>query len=144
MSVGTRTGASEHRRDSTMALRGAMPKLTLVYPKMRALVEPARLTAAHAKLAIENVFPWDYKPFEGKPWPRARAGTTFGQLPMLVVEDGAKTTKICMSNSICRYLAGLGGTLPADPADAAVMDSIGERFHELFAPLNPICNFKVR
>jgi len=22
------------------------------------------------------------------------------------------------------------------------MDSIGERFHELFAPLNPICNFK--
>ena len=114
------------------------PKLTFVYARARAIGEPARLTAAHAKVEMSDMFPWEYF---GKPWPEAKPSVTFKQLPILVVEDGAKKSMICMSTSICRYLAALGGTAPADLADAAVADSIAEKFHELFMPLNPICNF---
>ena len=116
-------------------------KLTLVYPKMRALAEPARMTAAHAKVALIDSFPWDF--FGEASWPIAKSKVPFGQLPMLVVEDksSGKTSEICMSNAICRFIATIGAKIPADPADAAIVDSIGEKFHELFVPLNPICNF---
>ena len=101
-----------------------MVKLTLVYAKMRALGEPANLTAAHAKVALVNKFPWEYF---GKPWPEVKPLVTFKQLPMLVVEDGDKTSNICMSTSIVRYIATVGGTMPTNPADAAVCDSIAEQ-----------------
>ena len=41
------------------------PRLTLVYAKMQALAEPARMLLSYADVPFEDVYPWDYY---GKAW----------------------------------------------------------------------------
>mmetsp|Transcript_24716 Transcript_24716/g.79811 ORF Transcript_24716/g.79811 Transcript_24716/m.79811 type:complete len:249 (+) Transcript_24716:33-779(+) len=112
----------------------AMPKLTFVYARLHALGEPIRMTAAAAGVPLENVFVWDYY---GKPWPEVKPTLPFGQVPELIIEEGGKTTKLYMSTVITRYIATIGKALPEDPVDAAYLDMMMERVHELFLPLNP-------
>ena len=119
---------------------GKPRKLTLVYAKMQALAEPARMTAAHAGIKIDaDVYPWEHY---DKPWSEAKLeiNTINKLVPVLVVEEEGKTTEIGMSNSICRYLAAIGNKLPPTPEEMAVVDSVGEWAHELFMPLNPCVN----
>ena len=71
----------------------ARPKLTLVYAKMRALAEPARMTAAQAGLELNEVWTWDVY---GAPWAanKAKIPTINQQIPVLIVENGGKKTEI--------------------------------------------------
>ena len=78
---------------------------------------------------------WEYF---GKPWPDAKRGAAFRQLPMLVTEDG---TQITQTGAIMRYLASRLDLMPLDPLAAAQADEVFEGAHELFRPLNPPVNF---
>lgn len=115
-----------------------MPKLTLVYAKMRAIAEPIRMTAAAAGVPLDNAFVWDYY---GKPWPEVKPTLAFGAVPVLIIEDEGKKTELYMSTAITRYIATIGKALPEDPVDAAFLDMMMERVHELFLPMNPSTQF---
>ena len=61
------------------------PKLTLIYAKMQALAEPARMLLSYAGVPYEDVYPWDYY---GKAWrDGGKQDAPFGQVPVLVVND---------------------------------------------------------
>lgn len=112
------------------------PRLTLVYAKMQALAEPARMLLSYANVPFEDVYPWDYY---GKAWQAGgKQEAPFGQVPVLVVDDDVS---IDQSGSIQRYLATLTGTCPADPLVAAQADALCDNAGELFAISNPVANF---
>ena len=114
-----------------------MPKLRLIYFKMRALAEAAQLVLAATKTPYSYEMAWDYY---GQPWPEAKGKAPFRQLPMLVVDD---TTEIAQSGAIVRYLANLTGLQPDDAAQRGAVDAVFEASQEWFAPLNPTVNFAV-
>ena len=74
----------------------------------------------------------------GVPWPEAKPGLPFRQLPMLVTETGQQ---IVQSGSIMRYLAARLDLTSPDPLHAAAIDEVFEGSQELFFPLNPTVNF---
>ena len=120
----------------TIAPPAALPKLTLVYAKMQALAEPARMLMHHAGLAYEDVYAWDHY---GAPWRGgAKEQAPFGQVPVLVVDD---RVSIDQSGAIQRYLGRITGTCPADPLLAAQADALCDNAGELFAISNPVANF---
>ena len=112
-----------------------MTDLTFVYFKMRALGEAPRMMLHHRNRPYRDMMGWEYF---GKPWPDAKRGAAFRQLPMLVTEDG---TQITQTGAIMRYLAGRLDLMPLDPLAAAQADEVFEGAHELFRPLNPPVNF---
>ena len=112
------------------------PRLTLVYAKMQALAEPARMLLSYAGVPFEDVYAWDHY---GKPWREGgKQEAPFGQVPVLVV-DG--TVSIDQSGAIQRYLSRLTGTCPTDPLIAAQADALCDNAGELFAISNPVANF---
>jgi glutathione S-transferase len=120
----------------TIPRPATLPKLTLVYAKMQALAEPARMLMSHAGVAFEDVYAWDYY---GKAWrDGGKQEAPFGQVPVLVVDD---QTSIDQSGSIQRFLSRITGTCPADPLLAARADSLCDNAGELFVISNPVANF---
>ena len=112
------------------------PRLTLVYAKMQALAEPARMLMRYAGLDYTDVYAWDHY---GKPWREgAKELAPFGQVPVLVVDD---SVSIDQSGAIQRYLSRLTGTCPADPLLAAQADALCDNAGELFILSNPVANF---
>ena len=113
-----------------------LPKLTLVYAKMQALAEPARLLMHHAGVAYRDAYAWDHY---GAPWRNgAKQQAPYGQVPVLVVDD---RVSIDQSGAIQRYLGRITGTCPADPLLAAQADALCDNAGELFAISNPVANF---
>ena len=114
----------------------SFPKLTLVYAKMQALAEPARMLLQYAGVDYEDVYAWDYY---GKSWREGgKRMAPFGQVPVLVV-DGE--VSIDQSGSIQRYLATLTETCPVDRLLAARADALCDNAGELFMISNPVANF---
>ncbi|MEE2789274.1 MAG: glutathione S-transferase [Myxococcota bacterium] len=112
------------------------PSLTLVYAKMQALAEPARMLLSYAGVPYEDVYAWDYY---GQGWrDGAKQATPFGQVPVLIV-DGR--VSIDQSGAIQRYLSKLTGTCPSDPLLAAQADALCDNAGELFVMSNPVANF---
>ena len=64
-----------------------MTDLTFVYFKMRALGEAPQMMLHYRNQPYRYMMGWEYF---GKPWPDAKRGAAFRQLPMLVTEDGAQ------------------------------------------------------
>lgn len=114
-----------------------MPKLELVYFKMRALAEAAQLILRATNTPYDYSMGWNYF---GDSWANVKEKAPFRQLPMLVV-DGKH--EIAQSGAICRYLADLTGLAPDDSTMRAEVDSVFEASQEWFAPLNPTINFAV-
>ena len=113
-----------------------LPTLTIVYAKMQALAEPARMLLRFANVPFEDVYAWDHY---GEPWRKgAKNKAPFGQVPVLVV-DGK--TSIDQSGAIQRYLSRLTGTCPSDSLLAARADALCDNAGELFAISNPVANF---
>ena len=113
-----------------------LPNLTLVYAKMQALAEPARMLLNHANVPYEDVYAWD---FYGKAWREGgKQEAPFGQVPVLVVNG---TNSIDQSGAIQRYLGRITGTCPADPLIAAQADALCDNAGELFVISNPVANF---
>ncbi|MEC7241227.1 MAG: glutathione S-transferase [Myxococcota bacterium] len=114
----------------------SFPKLTLVYAKMQALAEPARMLLQYAGVDYEDVYAWDYY---GASWrDGAKQKAPFGQVPVLVVNDAIS---IDQSSAIQRYLSRLTGTCPTDPLVAAQADALCDNAAELFVISNPVANF---
>ena len=111
--------------------------IMLIYIKMRALAEPPQLLLNYAKIPYQYQMSWEY--FD-KPWNEVKPKIPFGQLPLLIAEDG---DKIAQSGSIVRYIANIANMVPSDNNLAAKVDSIFETAHEMFFPLNPAVNFAV-
>lgn len=112
------------------------PKLTLVYAKMQALAEPARMLMSYAGLDYTDVYAWDHY---GKAWrDGGKHEAPFGQVPVLVVDD---RVNIDQSGAIQRYLSRITGTCPADPLLAAQADALCDNAGELFVISNPVANF---
>ena len=113
-----------------------LPKLTLVYAKMQALAEPARMLLRYANVPYEDVYAWD---FYGKSWrDGGKQEAPFGQVPVLVVNNN---TSIDQSGAIQRYLSRLTETCPADSLMAAQADALCDNAGELFIISNPVANF---
>ena len=81
-----------------------MPKLELVYFKMRALAEAAQLMLWATDTPYTYSMAWDYF---GEPWAGNKTRAPFRQLPMLVIDGGQQ--QVAQSGAICRYIAGLTG-----------------------------------
>src|SRR5262245_51013112 len=91
----------------------AMPKIKLTYFDFHGgRGEPARLALAIGGIPFED----DRVPLAG--WPRHKANTPFGVLPVLEVE-GAVVTE---SNGINRFVGKLADLYPRDPWQAALCD----------------------
>lgn len=112
-----------------------MNELTLVYFKMRAFAEAPQMMLHYRDQPYRYQMAWDYF---GRPWAEAKSETPFRQLPMLVTEDGVQ---IAQTGAIMRYLARRLSLVPADPDEAARVDSVFETSQDLFLPLNPTVNF---
>jgi len=90
-----------------------MPKLKLTYFDFHGgRGEPARLALAIGGIDFED----DRVPFAD--WPRRKAETPFGGMPVLEV-DGQIVTQ---SNGINRYVGKLADLYPSDPWQAALCD----------------------
>ena len=87
-----------------------LPRLQLIYFKLRALAEAPQMMMHYANVPYTYEMAWD---FYGKPW---------------------------QSGAITRYVATLTGTLPDDPLLAAQVDAVFDSTQELFPPLNPTVN----
>src|SRR5437867_1923615 len=83
--------------------------------------EPARLALAIGGIEFED----DRIPLQE--WPRRKAGTPFGVLPVLEV-DGQIVTQ---SNGINRYVGKLTDLYPADPWQAALCDEAMEAVEDI-------------
>ena len=119
-----------------IARPSTLPKLTLIYAKMQALAEPARMLLHYAGVSFEDVYAWDHY---GKPWREGgKQAAPFGQVPVLVVDD---RTSIDQSGAIQRYLSKITGTCPSDPLIAARADALCDNAGELFVISNPVANF---
>ena len=114
-----------------------LPKLDLIYFKMRAFTEAIQMQLCYANIPYNYHFPWDY--FD-KPWPEVKKEAGFGQLPLLVIND---KKRVWQSGSIMRYTANLANTLPDNSEDRGIADAIFESSQELFQPLNATINFRV-
>ena len=115
----------------------SLPKLDLIYFKMRAFTEAIQMQLCYGNIPYNYHFPWDY--FE-KPWPEVKKEAGFGQLPLLVIND---KRRVWQSGSIMRYTAILTNTVPENLEDKGVADAIFESSQELFQPLNATINFRV-
>jgi glutathione S-transferase len=119
-----------------LPLPATLPSLQLVYAKMQALAEPARMLLHYARVPFEDVHAWTHYDM---PW---RAGgkekAPFGRVPVLVVNG---EHSLDQSGAIQRYLSRLTGTCPADPVLAAQADALCDHAGELFALSNPCANF---
>ena len=111
-----------------------LPRLQLIYFKMRALAEAPQMMMHYANVPYTYEMAWD---FYGKPWAEAKPEVAFGQLPVLVVNNH---TYIWQSGAITRYVATLTGTIPDDPLLVAQVDAVFDSTQELFPPLNPTVN----
>ena len=111
-----------------------LPRLQLIYFKLRALAEAPQMMMHYANVPYTYEMAWD---FYGKPWAEAKPEVAFGQLPVLVVDSH---TYIWQSGAITRYVATLTGTIPDDPLLVAQVDAVFDSTQELFPPLNPTVN----
>jgi len=59
----------------------------------------------------------------------------FGQVPCLFVTNGSKTSQICQSSTIARYLGKLSGHYPTDRELAAKVDMIVDEEADMFTAL---------
>ncbi len=99
-----------------------MPKLKLTYFDFHGgRGEPARLALAIAGIAFDE----DRVPLAD--WPRRKADTPFGGLPVLEV-DGAIVTQ---SNGINRYVGKLADLYPSDPWEAALCDEVMDAVEDI-------------
>lgn len=114
-----------------------LPKLDLIYFKMRAFTEAIQMQLCYGSIPYNSYFPWDY--FD-KPWHEVKKEVGFGQLPVLVIDD--KKT-LWQSGSIIRYTSILAKTIPEKLEDICIADAIFESSQELFQPLNATINFRV-
>jgi len=118
-------------------MNARLPKLDLIYFKMRAFTEAIQMQLCYGNIPYNYHFPWDY--FD-KPWPEVKKETGFGQLPLLVIDDHKR---VWQSGSIMRYTATLANTIPESLEDIGIADAIFESSQELFQPLNATINFRV-
>ena len=83
--------------------------------------EPARLALSIAGIAFEDdrIPPAD--------WPRRKADTPFGALPVLEVDGQA----LAQSNAINRYVGKLAGLYPSDSWQAALCDEAMEAVEDI-------------
>ena len=94
----------------------SLPTLKLTYFDIRARAEVARLA-----FYIGNI-PFEDERINREGWATLKAKTTFGQLPLLTVNNDQV---IAQSHGIARYAGALGGLYPAsDPLDAALVDQV--------------------
>ena len=114
-----------------------LPKLDLIYFKMRAFTEAIQMQLCYGRIPYNYYFPWDY--FD-KPWHEVKKEEGFGQLPLLVIND---EKRVWQSGSIMRYTATLANTLPENLEERSIVDAIFESSQELFQPLNATINFRV-
>ena len=114
-----------------------MPKLKLIYFKMRALAEAPQMIMHYAGIKYFYIMAWD---FYKKPWIKAKGSVPFNQLPVLVIDD---KTHVSQSGSIVRYVAKLASIVPDNEILAAEVDAVFETTQEMFFPLNPTINFAV-
>ena len=91
-----------------------LPKLDLIYFKMRAFTEAIQMQLSYGNIPYNYHFPWDY--FD-KPWPEAKKEAGFGQLPLLVIND---EKRVWQSGSIMRYVAALTKTAPENLEDEGI------------------------
>jgi len=99
-----------------------MAKLTLLYFDFHGgRGEPAGLALAIGGIAFED----DRVPFAD--WPRRKADTPFGGLPVLDVDGEI----VAQSNGINRYLGKLAGLYPADPWQAALCDEVMDAVEDI-------------
>mmetsp|Transcript_27074 Transcript_27074/g.30192 ORF Transcript_27074/g.30192 Transcript_27074/m.30192 type:complete len:214 (-) Transcript_27074:57-698(-) len=74
---------------------------------------------------------------EGKEgWEALKPKTPFGQMPVLDVTEGGKTTQVAQSRAIERFLAKRLNLLGANDIEAAIIDSIGEGINDIFTAYN--------
>ncbi len=109
-----------------------MTDLTFVYFKMRALGEAPQMMLHYRNQPYRYMMGWEYF---GKPWPDAKRGAAFRQLPMLVTEDGAQITQ---TGAIMRYLAGRLDLMPPDPLAAAQADEVFDHARPAFPSFMPV------
>ncbi len=118
-------------------MSSTLPKLDLIYFKMRAFTEAIQMQLCYGNIPYNYHFPWDY--FD-KSWPEIKKEVGFGQLPLLVIND---SKRVWQSGSIMRYTATLAKTMPEHLEDRGIADAIFESSQELFQPLNATINFRV-
>jgi len=116
------------------------PSIQLVYFKVRARAECAKMIMAYGDISYEEV---DCNSVFGMSFQETKKAEKlpFGQLPILAI-GGADGRLIGQSGSMNRYLASLvkiPGFYPEDPIDLAYCDMIHETAQEI-APINPIVN----
>ena len=114
-----------------------LPKLDLIYFKMRAFTEAIQMQLCYGNIPYNYHFPWDY--FD-KPWPEVKKEVGFGQLPLMVIND---KKRVWQSGSIMRYTATLANTVPENLEDRGIADAIFESSQEMFQPLNATINFRL-
>jgi len=83
--------------------------------------EPARLALAIAGIEFDE----ERVPLND--WPRRKADTPFGGLPVLEI-DGARVSQ---SNGINRYVGKLAGLYPSDPWQAALCDEVMDAVEDI-------------
>ncbi|KAJ3281313.1 hypothetical protein HK104_000088 [Borealophlyctis nickersoniae] len=107
------------------------PSLKLTYFNIKARAEPIRLALTIAGIPFED------ERIERDSWPALKPTTPFGQLPVLTIVDGGKTTQLAQSDAILRYVGRLGKLYPDDPLEAARVDQLLGSQHDVGMQLSP-------
>ncbi|KAI9565907.1 hypothetical protein GHT06_009705 [Daphnia sinensis] len=100
----------------------------LIYFNLRGRAELARLILQHQEIAFE-----DFR-FEREDWPKYKAGTPFGQVPVLEV-DGKP---LAQSNAIARYLARQHGLAGQNDWEQSQADMYVDCIYDLIGGTRPI------
>jgi len=126
-------GAVVASRRYAGAARVTARKIKLHYLPVRARAEPIRLMFAFAGVEYEYVC----HAFTPDGWAKQKAAHTFpfDELPVLEL-DGEL---VAQSGSCTRLAATISGLMPADPLEAAQVDTYFELAQE-FGVLNPVLN----
>ena len=106
----------------------AQPKLKLLYFDIHGMAARIRTAALVGGVAIEDYRFSSRDEFMAM---KASGELPFGQVPLLVVNDGEAA--IPQSSAILRYVCGLGGLHPTDPLKAAAVDAALDQEHDAFA-----------
>lgn len=102
-----------------------MVSYKLTYFNVRGLGEISRYIFAAAAQEYED------NRIEFEDWPKLKANTTFGQLPLLEINDNGKITTLAQSNTIARYLARKFNLAGKDEIQRAKAEMILDHFSDL-------------
>jgi glutathione S-transferase len=108
-------------------------RVRLVYFDVRAKTEPILFLCAYKACEVEQL---NVANFFGCSWPDAKATAPFGQLPLLILDDGQM---LAQSAAIIRYIATQLDMVPKDPLKAAFVDQTLNAAEELNS-INPLVN----